>query len=133
MGGGFFFADPPIQVRYRYVNLQMTKYCSNQISLLKYTLVITKHRTKIYKVYIHVHTLFFLLQLMGNKEVDMEGLTLESLHNYLWKCFLPPHVPVHDQERHQLTLMLVCTEHLNLLYDIACDQIPGIFIFMMFM
>nr|XP_022303907.1 uncharacterized protein LOC111111307 isoform X2 [Crassostrea virginica] len=45
-------------------------------------------------------------KLMGNKEVDVEGLTLKSLHNYLWKCFLPPHVPVHDQERHHLTLML---------------------------
>ena len=77
----------------------------------------------------------FLLQLMGNKEVDVEGLTLKSLHNYLWKCFLPPHVPVHDQERHHLTLMLVCTEHLNLSYNMACAcvQIPRIYIFMIFM
>ena len=114
---------------YKLLNTVQMRYL-----LLKYTLIIRKNEAKIYKVYIHVHTLFFfLLQLMGKKEVDVEGLTLKSLHNYLWKCFLPPHVPVHDQERHHLTLMLVCTEHLNLLHAMACDQIQGLFIFMMFM
>ena len=35
---------------------------------------------------------------MGNMEVDVERLTLKSLHNYLWKSFLPPHVSVRDQD-----------------------------------
>ncbi|XP_061192261.1 uncharacterized protein LOC133200485 [Saccostrea echinata] len=45
-------------------------------------------------------------KLMGNKEVDVEGLSLGSLHNYLWKCFLPSAVPLVDIEREHLTLML---------------------------
>uniref|UniRef100_K1R5A1 Uncharacterized protein n=1 Tax=Magallana gigas TaxID=29159 RepID=K1R5A1_MAGGI len=47
------------------------------------------------------------IELMGNKEVDVEGLALKSLHNYLWKCFLPSHVPILDTQRQHLTLMLV--------------------------
>ncbi|XP_065939519.1 uncharacterized protein [Magallana gigas] len=31
---------------------------------------------------------------------------LKSLHNYLWKCFLPSHVPILDTQRQHLTLML---------------------------
>lgn len=45
-------------------------------------------------------------KLTGNKEVDVEGLALKSLHNYLWKCFLPSHVPILDTQRQHLTLML---------------------------
>ncbi|XP_056022467.1 uncharacterized protein LOC125673266 [Ostrea edulis] len=45
-------------------------------------------------------------KLMGNKEIDVEGLSLKSLHNYLWKCFLPPAIPLVDIERERLTLLL---------------------------
>ncbi|XP_078338861.1 uncharacterized protein LOC111100806 isoform X1 [Crassostrea virginica] len=45
-------------------------------------------------------------KMMGNKEVDVEGLAITSLHNYLWKCFLPPTTMLSNPEREHLTLML---------------------------
>ncbi|XP_062607708.1 uncharacterized protein LOC134269519 [Saccostrea cucullata] len=45
-------------------------------------------------------------KLMGNKEIDVEGLSLKSLHNFLWKCFLPRTTPLSDPGREHLTLML---------------------------
>lgn len=45
-------------------------------------------------------------KLMGNKEVDVEGLSIKSLHNYLWKCFLPASTSLANPNREHLTLML---------------------------
>uniref|UniRef100_K1PK61 Uncharacterized protein n=1 Tax=Magallana gigas TaxID=29159 RepID=K1PK61_MAGGI len=45
-------------------------------------------------------------KLMGNKEVDVEGLSIKSLNNYLWKCFLPASTSLANPNREHLTLML---------------------------
>lgn len=52
-------------------------------------------------------------KLMGNKEVDVEGLSIKSLHNYLWKCFLPASTSLANPKREHLTLMLrsFCSTH----------------------
>lgn len=52
-------------------------------------------------------------KLMGNKEVDVEGLSIKSLHNYLWKCFLPASTSLANPNREHLTLMLrsFCATH----------------------
>uniref|UniRef100_A0A8W8MRB2 Uncharacterized protein n=1 Tax=Magallana gigas TaxID=29159 RepID=A0A8W8MRB2_MAGGI len=55
-------------------------------------------------------------KLMGNKEVDVEGLSIKSLHNYLWKCFLPASTSLANPNREHLTLMLVCEQLYNLHY-----------------
>uniref|UniRef100_A0A8W8MR52 Ig-like domain-containing protein n=1 Tax=Magallana gigas TaxID=29159 RepID=A0A8W8MR52_MAGGI len=62
-------------------------------------------------------------KLMGNKEVDVEGLSIKSLHNYLWKCFLPASTSLANPNREHLTLMLVCEQLYNLHYIISAKRL----------
>lgn len=63
-----------------------------------------------------IYALLFIQEKLGNKEVDVEGLSIKSLHNYLWKCFLPASTSLANPNWEHLTLVLVCEQLYNLHY-----------------